>query len=185
MQGFARFSESGCYSEEKLRRAFAWLHDHAADFSGDRDRMYLGGHSFGAHLAGTLVATDSAALGMPADVVTAAILCSKMYDLVPVSLVSLWKRSAFVTFDATTLDTLSPAHHIARISAPLVLAYGTEETPEFQRQSRDFAAALRASGNAVDLLVGIGYNHFDIMETMGSPFGLLGRALLHQLGRRG
>ena len=43
-----------------------------------------------------------------------------------------------------------------RINCPVVLAYGTYETPEFQRQSRDFAAAMKAAGKPVTLLVGEG-----------------------------
>jgi hypothetical protein len=40
------------------------------------------------------------------------------------------------------------------------------ETPEFQCQSRGFAAAVKASGKPVPLLVGEGYNHFEIPETL-------------------
>ena len=58
---------------------------------------------------------------------------------------------------------------------------GTLETPEFQRQSRDFAASVKAAGKRVPLLVGDGYNHFEIPETLASPYGLLGRAVLAQM----
>jgi arylformamidase len=63
-----------------------------------------------------------------------------------------------------------------------VLSYGTYETPEFQRQTRDFAAAVRAAGKPVELIVGEGYNHFEMLETLANPFGLLGRAVLAQMG---
>jgi arylformamidase len=62
-----------------------------------------------------------------------------------------------------------------------VLAYGTEESPEFQRQTRDFAAALTAARKPVQLLTAHGYNHFEIVETLGNPYGLLGRAALEQM----
>jgi arylformamidase len=61
------------------------------------------------------------------------------------------------------------------------VAYGTCETPEFRRQARDFAAALKAAGKPVQLLVGEAYNHFEILETLASPYGLLGRAVLAQM----
>jgi arylformamidase len=64
----------------------------------------------------------------------------------------------------------------------VVLAHGTYETPEFQRQTREFAAALKAAGKPVTLLVGEGYNHFEIPETMANPYGLLGRAVLELMG---
>jgi arylformamidase len=31
------------------------------------------------------------------------------------------------------------------------------------------------------LIVGEEYNHFEIMETFGNPYGLLGRAVLEQM----
>ncbi len=62
-----------------------------------------------------------------------------------------------------------------------MLAYGTYETPEFQRQSRDFVAAVKAAGKPAELLVGEGYNHFEMLETLANPYGLLGRAAFAQM----
>jgi arylformamidase len=101
-----------------------------------------------------------------------------MYDLEPVS---LSKRSAYVRFDADTIESLSSCRRIDRISAPLIVAYGTEESPEFQRQNREFAVALAAAGKDVRLIVAAGYNHFEIVETLGNPFGVLGAAVLAQM----
>ena len=41
---------------------------------------------------------------------------------------------------------------------------------------------LAKAGKRVQLLVGEGYNHFEIIETLGNPFGLLGHAALAQMG---
>ena len=61
------------------------------------------------------------------------------------------------------------------------MTYGTLETPEFQRQSRDFAAAMKAAGKQVQLRVGPEYNQFEVMDTLASPYGLCGRAVLEQM----
>ena len=50
-----------------------------------------------------------------------------------------------------------------------------------QRQSRDFAAAVKAAGKPVQLPVGDSYNHFEIPDTLASPYGLQGRAVLEQM----
>ena len=63
----------------------------------------------------------------------------------------------------------------------MIVAYGTYETPEFQRQNRDFAAAVKAAGKPVTLLVGEGYNHFEMAEMIGNPLSLLGSAVLEQM----
>ena len=76
----------------------------------------------------------------------------------------------------------SPQRHLERLHARLVVAYASLDSPEFQRQSRDFAAAITSTGKPVDLVVARGYNHFEAPETLGSPHGLLGRAALAQMG---
>ena len=115
---------------------------------------------------------------MPGTVIAGAVCCSGMYDLTPVRLSA---RSAYVKFDDETVDELSAMRRLDRITMPLVLAYGTEESPEFKRQTRDFVAALTAAGKQVQLLVGEGFNHFEIAETLGNPYGFLGHAALEQM----
>ena len=40
---------------------------------------------------------------------------------------------------------------------------------------------MKAAGKSVQLLVGEGYNHFEVIETLSNPYGLLGRAALEQM----
>ena len=80
---------------------------------------------------------------------------------------------------------MSAQRHLDKLNAPLILAYGTCETPEFRRQTRDFYAAVKAAGKPVELLIGEGYNHFEMLETLANPYGLLGRAVLAQMGLNG
>src|SRR5207237_706349 len=103
-------------------------------------------------------------------------LCSSgMYDL---EAVRLSARSNYVKFTDEMEQALSAQRHLDKLSAPIVVSYGTLESPEFQRQARDFAAAVTAAGKPVKLLVGEDYNHFEIIETLGTPYGHLGRAAL-------
>jgi arylformamidase len=165
---------------EQVRRAIAWVYKNAATFGGDPNRIYISGHSSGAHLAGVALITDwQKDFGLPADFIKGALLISGMYDLKPAR---LSKRSAYVKFDDAMEDALSTQRYLQRITAPVVIAHGTLETPEFQRQSRDFAAALKAAGKPVQFIVGEGLNHFEMAETLGNPFGLAGRAALEQMG---
>jgi arylformamidase len=166
---------------EQVRRAIAWTYCNAASFGGDSGRVHLFGHSSGAHLAGVALVTDwPAVFGLPVDVIRTGLLCSGMYDLRPVRLSA---RSRYVNFTDVMEDALSIQRHVDRVVTPVVLAFGTFESPEFQRQSRDFAAAMRAAGKPVELLVGENYNHFELAETLASPYGILGRAALAQIVR--
>jgi arylformamidase len=166
---------------EQVRRAVGWLYRNAERFGGDRNRLYLISHSSGSHLAGCTVTHDWVKDGLPLDILKGATLSSGMYDLQPVR---LSKRSKYVKFTDAMEQELSAMRHLDRLHTPLALSYGTYETPEFQRQTRDFAAAVKTAGKPVELLVGEGYNHFEMLETLANPYGLLGRAVLGQMRLR-
>jgi len=163
---------------DQVRRAVAWVYRNAQSFGGDPNRIYVSGHSSGGHLAGVVLTTDWKVFKLPADAVKGGLCCSGMFDLKPVRLSA---RSNYVKFTDETERALSPQRQLNNLNAPVIIAYGTLETPEFQRQSRDFAAAVKAAGKPVELLVAEGYNHFEIIETLGNPHGLLGRAVLEQM----
>jgi arylformamidase len=163
---------------EQVRRAVAWVARNAKSFGGDPNRLYLSGHSSGAHLGGCVLATGLAEEGLAPDAFKGAMLVSGMYDLKPVR---MSKRSTYVKITDEAEHKLSAQRHLARITTPLMLAHGTCETPEFMRQTRDFHAALQAAGKPAELIVAEGYNHFELLETMASPYGVLGREILRQM----
>jgi arylformamidase len=165
---------------DQVTRAVAWVYRNAVAFGGDRSRLYVSGGSSGAHLGAVVATTDwEKAFGLPRDTVKGYVLCSGMYDLRGPR---LSKRSQYIRFNDEMERALSPQRHVERIVAPIVLIYGTLETPEFQRQPRDFAAALRAAGKPVELIAAEAYNHFEVQETLANPYGPFGRAVLAQMG---
>jgi arylformamidase len=167
---------------EQVKRAIAWTIRNAATIGGDADRVYLSGFSSGSHLAGVALLTDwKKEFDLPANAIKGAVLSSGMYDLKPVRLSA---RSKYVKFTDAMEDALSTQRHLARLDVPLVLAHGTYETPEFKRQTRDFAAALKAANKPVQFFINENYNHFEMMETFASPYGLLGRCVLEQMQLR-
>ena len=164
---------------DQVRRAVAWVHANANRFGGDRNRIFLGGQSSGGHLAAVALTADwHKDFGLPADAIKGGLCISGIYDLAPVR---LSQRSSYVKFDDALVEALSPMRHIANIRAPLIVAHGTDETPEFQRQSRDFSAAVKAAGKPVALIVAENYGHFDLPETLMGPNGILGRAALRMM----
>lgn len=165
---------------DQVRRGIAWAHRNAASFGGDANRLYVVGRSSGAHLSACAALTDwRKDFGLPADAIKGYALQSGMYDLRGPR---LSKRGAYVKFTDEMEGQLSPQRHLERIVAPVVLVYGSHETPEFQRQSRDFAEALRRAGKPVELIFADGYNHFELAETLANPYGHVGRAVLKQIG---
>ena len=165
---------------EQVRAGVAWVYQNARRLGLDPHRIYVSGHSSGGHLCGVVITTDWAARGLPRDFIKGAVCASGMYDLYPVSLSA---RNLYLNFHlGDTMTALSPILHIDNIHFPIVIGHGTKETPEFQRQSDDFAAAVRAAGKDVTLIVAPGYNHFEFAETFANPYGALGRAALKLMG---
>jgi arylformamidase len=165
---------------DQIRRAIAWVYRNAASFGGDPGRLYIGGHSSGAHMAAVALTTDWAGeFGLPRDIIKGGMCSSGMYELAPVR---LSHRSSYVAFTDAAVERLSPIRHLDRLDAPLIVSYGTYETPEFQRQAREFAAAVEAAGKPVELLVGENYSHMETPETLCNPYGLLGAAVLDMMG---
>jgi arylformamidase len=160
----------------QVRRAIAWTYQNAATFDGDPEQLYIGGHSSGGHLCGVALVTDwKKFFGLPENVVKGGLCASGMFDLKPVRLSF---RSKYVKFTDEIEEAMSPQRHLGLLRAPVAITCGTLETPEFQRQSHDFAAAVKAAGKPVELFIAENYNHFETDESFGNPYGPNGRAAL-------
>jgi arylformamidase len=161
---------------EQVRRAIAWVYRNADKFDGDRDRLYIGGHSSGGHLCGVALVTDwQNDFGLPGNMVKGGLCMSGMYDMKPVR---LSKRGSYVKFTDEMEQAMSSQRHLDLLRAPILVTYGTHETPEFQRQNRDFAAAVKAAGKPVEIVEARHFNHLEILESLGNPYGPNGRAAL-------
>jgi arylformamidase len=165
---------------DQVRRGIAWVYRNAESFGGDPNRLYIGGHSSGGHLCGVALTTDwQNTFGLPADMVKGGLCMSGMYDLKPVRL--SW-RSSYIKFDDAMEQELSSIRHIDMIRAAVTVTYGTFETPEFQRQGRDFAAALKAADRKVTLIELQHFAHLEAEESLGNPYGPNGRAAIETMG---
>src|SRR5207237_2422306 len=95
---------------EQVCRAVAWVYENAASFGGDRERIYVGGHSSGAHLAAVALNTAwRPEFRLPADLIKGGMCSSGMYDLGPVR---LSHRNSYVKFTDEMVQALSPQCHI-------------------------------------------------------------------------
>jgi arylformamidase len=162
-----------------VRRAVAWVHRNARSFGGDPDGIYVTGHSSGGELAALLLVTDwRGRFELPADTIKGGLCCSATYDL---KVLRLSSAGARLKIGDDVEQAMSAERQIERLSAPLIVACGSLETAWFQRRTREFAAAARAAGKNVQVLVAEGYNHFEVIETLANPYGVLGRAALDQM----
>jgi arylformamidase len=164
---------------EQCREAVEWAVRNAASFGGDPGRVYLAGHSSGAHLASAVLLTDWTKRGLPADTIKGALVISGMYDLhAPM----LSARSSYVKITPDELAAASAMRHLGRINCPVAVAWSVGDSPEFRRQGEVFATALQGMGRLSSRNEIFSANHFEEPRQLADPASALSRALYRVMG---
>jgi len=162
---------------EDVARACAYLIRVADNYGFDAKRVFLMGHSAGAHLA-SLVVLDGRYLrgaGAPANAVAGVIAVSGIYDLGETGPIA--QRAAELVTpvfgdDAGTRRDASPVAH-ARSAPPFLVLSAANDFDGFQSDARRFAQRLRAAGNReVQEIVLAGLDHFTAMMNMNAKRSL-------------
>ena len=65
------------------------------------------------------------------------------------------------------------------LCCPAALSFAS--CPAHVRRWRECVLALRNTCKPVELIEGAAYNHFELLETLANPYGLMGRAMLEQM----
>ncbi len=156
---------------EQCREAVDWTVRHAESFGGDPDRIYLAGHSSGAHLASCVLLGNATIKG--------ALLISGMYDLhAPL----LSARSKYVKITPEELDAASAMRHLGRIRCPVAVAWSAGDSPEFRRQGQVLTAALQGMGRLAGGGEIFSANHFEEPRQLAEPDSTLSRVLQALMG---
>lgn len=172
---------------QDVAAALAWLHDNAEAQGIDRNRIYVMGHSAGAHLA-ALAAVDRrwlGAHGKPLSILKGAILLDGAgYDVTEQAPAVIARggflgqmySGAFGMSEAGWADA-SPTLHVARGQGtpPFLIVHASRA--DSTRQSRQLAAALQGVGVDARLFEARGYSHAQVNRRIGEP----GEAITSQI----
>jgi acetyl esterase/lipase len=145
-------------------RAALWSIAHADEFGGDRERLYLAGHSAGAHMAALLTLDPSyfAASGLPVPQIAGVIGLSGPYDFLP-----LVEPEVQDIFGPPENYPLSQPINFVRAGAPaMLLVHGAEDVRVLPKNSVNLAAALRAHGVPVALKLYPKVSHADTVAAL-------------------
>jgi len=164
---------------EENRRAITWLYQNADDWGFDRERIYLSGHSAGAHLAMMMLQTDWPKFGLPQDVIKGVCAVSGVYELEPVRLSYV---NDVLGMDTSEAERNSPIRHSLTNDCPVILAYGDNETGEFKRQTDAYESVLQDAGTPVTLSEIADRNHFDVILDLADANSWLSRQVFSQMG---
>jgi acetyl esterase/lipase len=148
-------------------RAALWAFAHAGEFGADPHRLYLMGHSAGAHLA-ALVTLDPryfAATGNPAPPIAGVIGLSGPYDFLP--LVEADVRDMFGP--PQNYPESQPINFVRSDAPPMLLLHGLRDDTVWPKNSRNLATALSARGVPVTLRLYPKLLHADTVAALSLP----------------
>jgi len=163
---------------QQLRRAILYLYENDKKLRVDAKRIFLCGHSSGAHLAANIAVTNWSNYHIPKDLIRGVTLVSGPYDLEPVRLSA---RNAYLRLDEKMARELTPQTHLKPGLPPAIFAWGGCELAEFQRQSLSLADAWERQGIDVRRLFFSDKNHFDMGCEHMDLNSTLAKATLHQI----
>jgi arylformamidase len=148
-------------SLDMLGHVFQYIHR----YGGDPWRLYLGGHSAGAHLA-SLVAlrpVDRARFGVPQSAVKGCLPISAIMDLYHPAPApgSLEERVYSMVLKDPSLDAvMSPICWTAGNSVPFYLSHGEHDSERVQKSNLRIQALLKLQHAPVELRIMAGQDHF-------------------------
>jgi acetyl esterase/lipase len=145
-------------------QAALWAAAHAHEFGGDPNRLYLMGHSAGAHLA-VLVTLDTsyfAATGQPVPHIAGVIGLSGPYDFLP--LLELDVQDMFGP--PQIYPQSQPINFLRADAPPMLLVHGLDDETVWPKNSRNLASALGALGVPVTLKLYPKLSHTDTVAAL-------------------
>ncbi len=164
--------------------ALAWVFAHLDDLGGDKKRVFLSGHSAGAHLA-TLLASDPAYLRQyglaPDDLAGVIAVDSASFDLLSDDNERLVQRLAKKAFGDSkrSLYAASPYYHIKRgMSCPEFLILNTTNRAGAVREARRFNERLNQVGCKSTFETVDDHSHREMAQGMYDASDPVGAAIL-------
>jgi arylformamidase len=153
---------------QECKTALAWLHNNAAQYGFDANKIVVAGSSAGAHLA-SLCAECAGVKGVA--------LVSGIYELEP--LIGTTVNPA-LQLTAETAYAASPQRTTFTRYPNTVVCWGEIETSEFKRQGREFAEKIASevrAGATLELFEIAQRNHFDVIMDLARPNTPLGESV--------
>jgi len=166
---------------EDVAAAFAWTVRHVAEYGGDTNRIYVGGHSAGGHLAALLTLDPRylQAHQVSAKSIRGTIALSGVYDLAEGdSQASVFGKDKQVRRDA------SPLFHVKKPAPPFLVSYCQWDYPTLPAQARLFHAALRKAGVEAQLVFVPREGHISEMISITRDDDPTAKAILQFVGSK-
>jgi len=164
--GFPGFLEDAAASVARAREV-------APQYGGDASRLFLMGHSAGAHIAAMLALDPAylAAAGVDQKTALAGMVgLSGPYDFLPL------QDPVLEEIFAPVGPRTQPITYAANASAPMLLLTGASDTTVYPGNSERLAAKVRETGGRADVIVYPGIGHIGLLAAFAAPLRFLAPA---------
>jgi acetyl esterase/lipase len=181
---------------EDVAAGFAWVAKNIGSRGGDPKRVFLMGHSSGAHLA-LLLATDPRYLahhGLTPAAVAGVVGLSTPVDLVPRSdgkgfgdAILGGKGADAFGRDVEVMKAASPIWHVSKDLPPTLLVTGDRDFPMLEKDAQAFARQAETSGRVVAVFLAKDCDHMAVVRSIldeKSPVWGRVSSFLAETGRR-
>jgi acetyl esterase/lipase len=148
-----------------VAKAFSWVKENAKKYGGNRDKLFVAGHSAGGHLV-SLLATDESYLKAEKCTVKdirGVVAVSGVYtisNLVPLFHDPFGK-------DPEVCKAASPMNHVNGKHPPFLIAYGTKDLPLLDTMAEQFGRKLQDCKCEAKLMK-LERDHISIVVEMGT-----------------
>lgn len=154
---------------DDVAAATKWVWDHIAAYGGSRDRIVIGGHSAGGHIAALLAVKPDwlTKAGLPATAIKACVCLSTTFNRRMVS--ELIAPTHVQPGSPADIAPDSPIALASSAKVPFYITWGGREHERLERSGRQMIAALESAGCAVENEVFPEHDHFSIHLKTSDP----------------
>ena len=153
---------------EDTASSIAWVHTNIGNYQGDPEKLFIMGHSAGAHII-MMAALDKqwlAAKGLDPSIIKGAIGLAGGYDFLPLTTDS----SKIALGQWPNLTETQPITYARADAPPLLLLTGDADTVVKPRNSKSLQAKMEELGGKSELKIYPGIDHADIVMAISRPF---------------
>ena len=167
---------------EDSARAVAWAKQHAAEYGGDPSRIFLMGHSSGAHIA-AILGTDAhflRAVGMQPRELAGIVGLAGPYDFLPITDHDIKQ----VFGPESDWPESQPVHFVDGDEPAFLLLQGTADKVVWPRNAESLAAKLRTARESVEVKMIDGAGHAGLLAGLVRDASPVREDVLHYLASR-